>query len=159
MLSLKEISAVCWQTFLFIKTAWQGWPTSTRTGHIHFLLNISECRFGQAGTIPLRNKGSYHKNLHGNKFYFDTEMVLRSSDLLVSEFVTCLRSVILAIHHALKWWQNWKWKSPAPPGFRVCWGGQYKQCLSFFMLKDSDSIERKWALNFKTGMIFEQSVW
>lgn len=31
---------------------------------------ISQCHFSQAGTIPWRNKDSYHKNLHGNKFLF-----------------------------------------------------------------------------------------
>lgn len=38
--------------------------------HSLFAEYLKECHFSQAGTNPLGNKDSYHKNLHGNKFLF-----------------------------------------------------------------------------------------
>lgn len=56
-----------------------------------FVVYLRERHFGQAGTIPLRNKDRYHKNLHGNKFIF---WYLGGSEIIwpfFSKFVTCLK--------------------------------------------------------------------
>lgn len=93
-------------------------------------LSVISVKLGQ---FPQEMKTAIIKICMEINFYFDTEKALRSSDLLVSEFVTWLRRVILWIPHVLKWWQMGKAGAPqAVPGHscRVCWAGQYKQCLS-----------------------------
>lgn len=93
------------------------------TGVTHQYKNWSQSLFAEylsvisvkLGQFPEEIKTAIIKICMEINFYFDTEMVLRSSDLLVSKFVTCLRSVMLLIPRVLKWWQNWKCKSPAQP--------------------------------------------
>lgn len=120
-------------------------------------LSVISVKLGQ---FPQEIKTAIIKICMEINFYFDTEMALRSSDLL---FQSLSLGWEVSYCGSLMCWNGGKMgKAGAPSG--SAWP-QLQGVLGWSIWAvselrlSSDPTEEKWTLNFKAGVIFEQSVW